>query len=140
MKKVVPWLLGIVIGVILSASIGLILLVAGAFVASDKILDNGYNVIAVSWGSPRGQTTPLIYQARVSVSDRDGDGLLDVRSIVYIGSGMYQHDMGIIGRAKSYEDAVQRFGQLSWTDSELLIAGTEGIQGRLSRTSLESHR
>ena len=140
MKKLIPWLLGLVIGMILSGAIGLILLVAGAFVAPDKILDNGYSIIAVSWGSPRGQTNPLIYQARVSVSDGDGDGVLDVRSIVYIGSGMYQHDMGVIGKATSYDDAVQRFGKISWTDSELLIAGTDGIKERLSRSSLESHR
>lgn len=140
MKKIIPWLLGIVIGMVISSGIGLLLLVAGVFVATDKILDNGYRIVAVSWGSPRGRATPLIYQARVSVGDGDGEGVRDVRSVVYIGSGMYEHDMGVIGRATSYEDAIQRFGKISWTDSELLIAGTDGVQGRLSRSSLESHR
>jgi len=125
---------------ILSGAVGLILLIAGAFVASDEILDNGYSIVAVSWGAPRGQTTPLIYQARVSAADADDDGTLEVRAVVYIGSGMYQHDMGMIGTATSHEDAILRYGQITWTDTELQVGGSDGVQGRLSRSALESHR
>lgn len=140
MKKLLPWLLGMLIGMMVSGAVGLVLLVAGAFVASDKILDNGYSIVAVSWGAPRGQTKPLIYQARVSASDDDGDGVLEVRTVVYIGSGIYQHDMGLIGTATSREEAIERFGQVTWTESELQVGGRDGVQGRLSRSTLESHR
>ena len=140
MKKLIPWLVGIFIGMILSGAVGLVLIVAGAFVASDKLLDNGYSIIAVSWGAPQGQTQPLIYQARVSVDGDDGNGQLEVRAVVYIGSGMYQHDIGLIGTATSYEDALKRFGEITWTETELQIGGSDGVQGRLSRSALESHR
>lgn len=140
MKKLIPWLLGIVIGIMLSCAVGFMLLVAGAFVASDAILDNGYSIVAVSWEAPSGHSTPLIYQARVTTSDGNRDGVLDVRSTVYIGSGIYEHDMGVIGTATNQADAVRRFGKIVWTDKELQITGIDGVQATLSRRSLESHR
>ncbi len=48
MKKFLPWLLGMIIGVTLSAIVGVILLAAGAYVASDSLLNNGYDTLAVS--------------------------------------------------------------------------------------------
>ena len=140
MKKLIPWLIGILIGVILSAAVGLTLVVAGAFMASDTILDNGYSIVGISWGAPRGQSKPLIYQARVSATDHDDDGTVDIHAMVYVGSGMHQHDMGVIGTATSHEDAILRYGTITWTDTELQIGGSGGVQARLSRSALENHR
>lgn len=140
MKRFVPWILGMLIGGMVSGIVGLVLVIGGAVVASDKILDNGFSIIAVSWGAPRGQERPLIYQARVSTADRNGDGTLEVRAVVYIASGMHQQDMGVIGTARGHDAAVERFGRITWTDSELQIGGSDGIQARLSRSGLESHR
>lgn len=139
MKKLLPWLLGMFIGVVLSAIFGLILLAAGAFVASDSWLGNGYGTLAVSWGAPRGQTRPMIYQARVT-ADSNGDGTRTVRAAVYIGGGLYSHDLAVIGKATSHEEAIRRFGTITWTDTELRIGGADGVQATLARATLEQHR
>lgn len=139
MKKLLPWFLGMLIGFMLSAIVGVILLAAGAFVASDSLLDNGYDTLAVSWSAPRGQTRPMIYQARVT-ADSHSNGSRTVRAAVYTGSGLYLRDLGVIGSAASHEDAIRRFGEITWTDTELRIGGTDGVQATLARATLEQHR
>jgi len=139
MKKLLPWFLGMLIGVILSAIFGIILLAAGAFVASDSLLDNGYDTLAVSWSAPRGKTRPMIYQARVT-TDSNSNGTRTVRAAVYTGSGLYLRDLGVIGKATSHEDAIRRFGEITWTDTELRIGGKDGVQATLARATLEQHR
>lgn len=140
MKKFLPWLLGMLIGIALSAIIGVVLVLVGVFAASDKLMDNGYSTVAISWAAPRDQERPLIYQARVTAIDENGDGRLEVRCTVFIGSGIYQHDMGIIGNASNREDALRRFGKITWTDTELQVGGDAGVVAALNRTTLESHR
>lgn len=139
MKKLLPWFLGMLIGVILSSVVGIILLAAGAYVASDSLLDNGYDTLAVSWSAPRGHTRPMIYQARVT-ADTNSNGSRTVRAAVYIGGGLYSHDLGVIGSATSQEEAIRRFGEITWTDTELRIGGTDGVQATLARATLEQHR
>jgi hypothetical protein len=139
MKKLLPWFLGMLIGVILSVVFGVILLAAGAFVASDSLLDNGYDTLAVSWSAPRGNPRPMIYQARVT-ADPNSNGTRTVRAAVYIGSGLYSHDLGVIGSATSHEEAIRRFGEITWTDTELRIGGTDGVQATLALATLEQHR
>lgn len=139
MKKLLPWFLGMLIGVFLSGILGIILLAAGAFVASDSLLNNGYDTLAVSWSAPRGQTRPMIYQARVT-ADPSSNSSRTVRAAVYIGGGLYSHDLGVIGSAASHEEAIRRFGEITWTDTELRIGGTDGVQATLARATLEQHR
>lgn len=140
MKRFVPWILGMMIGIVLSAIIGVLLVFVGVFAVSDKLMDNGYSTVAISWAAPRGQDRPLIYQARVTASDENGDGSLEVRCTVFLGSGIYEHDMGIVGNATSFEDAVQRYGKITWTPDDLKIGGDGGVVATLSRARLESHR
>jgi len=140
MKKLLPWILGMLIGMTISAIVGVILLLVGVFAVGDKIMDNGYSTVAISWAAPRGQDRPLIYQARVTANDENGDGSLEVRCTVFIGSGIYEHDMGLIGNAANLEDAVRRYGKITWTPEDLNIGGDGGVVATLSRASLESHR
>ena len=46
----------------------------------------------------------------------------------------------LIGKATSHEEAIRRFGQITWTDTELRIGGSDGVQATLARTELEQHR
>ena len=46
----------------------------------------------------------------------------------------------LIGKATSHEEAIRRFGQITWTDTELRIGGSDGVQATLTRTELEQHR
>lgn len=140
MKKLLPWLLGMLIGMILSGIVGVLLVVIGVFAVGDKIMDNGYSTVAISWAAPRGQDRPLIYQARVTANDENGDGNLEVRCTVFIGSGIYEHDMGIIGNAANLEDAVRRYGKITWTDTEMQVGGDGGVVEALNTARLESHR
>jgi hypothetical protein len=48
--------------------------------------------------------------------------------------------LGIIGKATSHEDAILRFGEITWTDTKLQIGGTGGVQATLARATLEQHR
>jgi hypothetical protein len=139
MKKFLPWFLGMLVGMLLAGALGLFLLVAGAFVVADPLLKNGYATLAVSWAAPRGHARPMIYQARV-FADSNGNGSRTIRAAVYIGGGIYSHDLGTIGQATNHEDAIRRFGDITWTDTELRIGGTDGVQATLDRALLEQHR
>lgn len=46
----------------------------------------------------------------------------------------------LIGKATSHEDAILRFGEITWTDTDLRIGGTDGVQATLPRATLEPHR
>lgn len=48
--------------------------------------------------------------------------------------------LGVIGKATSHEDAILRFGEITWTDTDLRIRGTDGVQATLARATLEPHR
>jgi hypothetical protein len=63
-----------------------------------------------------------------------------VRARVAIGRGTdYFHECGELGKARSDEDAVARFGRVVWR-AEGLYIGQPGSEYFLPRARLESHR
>jgi len=99
--------------------------------------------IAIAWGD--GRFGPAFYGAHVFVREADStDGPLSVRAVVYIDRPdrfvSYQHDCGEIGLARSWSDAVARFGTIRWSPDGLRIGSGDPADYFLSREQLENHR
>src|SRR5262245_35236098 len=101
---------------LLSLLLGLIFLVAGAVAGWTCCVLFGdhsdSSVIAMSWGD--GKYGKQFYGAQVYVVPEGG--VFGVRARVFIGGpgSDYYHECGEIGRAKSVEDAIDRFGKIHW--------------------------
>lgn len=97
-------------------------------------------LVAVSWGD--GRYGPAFYGAYVYCEPR-ADGQFDVKLSVRIGRGTlftrYQHDPRTLGVAKDPEDAVARWGTVTWSDAGLNV-GTGADAHRFPRNELERHR
>lgn len=91
-------------------------------------MDDGYSIVALSWGPPVPPTNRLEHQARVSISDSDANGLLEVHLNVKIGGGMFNYDAGVIGTAASREEALRNFGDILWNKDGLVVGGAEGTK------------
>ena len=101
--------------------------------------DLGYDLIAVSWGSKRG-SDQLYYQAQVYIDNAGQPPPLEIKARVCIGSGSYQHSLGTIGWADSRTEAIQKYGTIQWTETDVLFGKTNEVRIKLSRQSLEQHR
>ena len=98
-------------------------------------------VVAMSWGD--GRYGRAFYGAHVYLEPLDEQPGYAVHVRVYIHRGTfsrsYFHDMGEIGRAASDEEAVARWGTLTWRPDGLQI-GNEPNAPFLPRETLENHR
>jgi hypothetical protein len=120
------------------AVLGLVALtyVVSQFIAADAAEKKEQQLVAVSWGD--GRYGPAFYGAYVSAVPSDGG--YSVRAHVKIGRGSWMiHDCGELGRVRTSEEAVARWGKVEWRDDGLHI-GTGSDQYFLARKDLESHR
>lgn len=93
-------------------------------------------LVAVSWGD--GRFGPAFYGAYVCAVPSDGG--YSVSAHVKIGRGNATiHECGALGRVRTVEEAVARWGKIEWLDDGLHI-GTGPNQYFLARKDLESHR
>jgi hypothetical protein len=93
--------------------------------------------VALSWGD--GKYGPAFYGAWVYL-EPDGGGF-SVRGRVWIGPGNdYFHDCGELGRAATHEEAVRRWGTITWRPEGLSIGSGKPDDYFLPRAKLESHR
>lgn len=141
MKKLLPWIGGILIGVVLSCLVGGILLFVSFFdsIAEDQP-DPVYELVATSWGTPVGSPDLWIYQVQVMTRDQDKDGVLEVTAKACIGSSSYYHDFGTLGTAADMGEAVRRFGQINWESDTVTIGGSSGTVASVKRSQLEKYR
>jgi hypothetical protein len=99
-------------------------------------------LVAVSWGD--GKYGKAFYGAYVYCEPRP-DGQLDVKLAVRIGrggpDGAYTHNPRTLGTVKNDEEAVARWGAITWSDRGLLVGGPANAAGQLfPRHELENHR
>lgn len=93
--------------------------------------------IAMSWGD--GKYGKNFYGAHVYLVP-EGDEY-SVRARVLIGPGNnYYDDFQEIGRAKSVQEAIDRFGKIQWDEQGLKIGDPEKGGFYRPRVRLESHR
>jgi hypothetical protein len=93
--------------------------------------------VAMCWGD--GKYGPGFYGARVYlVPAAEG---YSVRACVYIGPGNdYWHDCGELGDVQSHEEAVAKWGKITWKDEGLYIGDGSPDDYFLPREKLEAHR
>lgn len=93
------------------------------------------NLITVKWGD--GKYGKAFYGAEVYFIKEEKS--YSVKAKIRIGrENNYYHDCGVIGVVQSPEEAVEKYGEVTWTESGLLI-GKEGTYF-LSRKEIEKHR
>ena len=80
MKKLIPWIGGLLIGLVLS---GIVVLLRSEF------LDPAYELVAVSWGTPTSSPDLWLYQIQVVAGDENKDGILEVSAKGCIGASSY---------------------------------------------------
>ena len=137
MKKLLPWIGGLLIGLFLSGLIGGVLLLRSVF--ADQA-DPAYELVATSWGTPVGSPNLWIYQIQVVAQDNNKDGILEVSGKGCIGSSSYFHDFGSLGPAADMGEAVRKFGDIRWESDNVTIGGTGGVVASVMRSQLEKHR
>ena len=109
---------------------------AGQFVATGAAERKEERLVAVSWGD--GRFGPAVYGAYVCAVPSDGG--YSVSAHVKIGRGNAMiHDCGALGRVRTAEEAVARWGKIEWLEDGLHI-GTGPTQYFLARKDLENHR
>jgi hypothetical protein len=137
MKRFIPWIGGLLIGLVLSGIVAGSLLLRSAF---GNQADPAYELVAVSWGTPGSSPDAWIYQIQVIATDDNKDGILDVSAKGCIGSSSYCHDFGRLGTASDMGQAVREFGAITWGEDAVSIGGTSGIKASVKRSQLEKHR
>lgn len=93
--------------------------------------------VAIKWGD--GKYGPAFYGAQVYLEPVGAR--YSVRGRVWIGPGSsYWHDCGVLGQVGSHEEAVEKWGTITWRPEGLSI-GTGGPDDYfLPRERVESHR
>ncbi len=137
LKKFMPWIGGMGIGVVASVALGGILLI---FAFREDDADPAFELIAVSWGTPMDSTNLWIYQVQVTAVDPGQNGVLDVSARGCIGGSSYFHDFGLLGTAKDKGEAVRKYGEIVWESDRVTIGGEDGIKAAVRRQQLERHR
>ena len=96
------------------------------------------NIVAMRWGD--GKYGKSFYGARVFMVPRSIG--YSVQARVSIGhSKDYWHDCGEIDQVQTYEEAVKKWGSITWKEDGLYIGGDPSSGGyHLPRSKLESHR
>lgn len=137
MNKFIPWFGGFMIGLILAGFL------VGAFSLRSVLKDQAdptFDLVATSWGTPIDEPDLWIYQVQVIAQDANGDGVLEVRGKVGIGSSSYLHDFGPLGTASHMGEAVDKFGDIKWETDKVTIGGSGGIIASAPRSELQQHR
>jgi hypothetical protein len=137
MRKFLPWILGALLGIILSGAIAGIFFLRAIFRPQ---ADPQYELVAISWGKPMNQDSFWIYQVQVIATDSDHDGIFDVSARTCIGASNYFQDMGTLGTAADMGDATRRFGTIHWLTDRITVSGEDGVKATLMRDQLEKHR
>jgi len=82
----------------------------------------------------------LEYQLQVyAVYDKPSNAY-EIFSKVAIGSGMYFHDLGYLGKANSLSEAMNNVSQISITDEKVSFMYSNSKEVSVSRKELETHR
>lgn len=103
---------------------------------NDRSADDTEQVVAMRWGD--GKYGRAFYGAQVYLQPTHGEYV--VRARVHLGRGNgYFHDCGVIGKAKTAEEAVEKWSAIEFRDDGLHIGvGANGYF--LRRDVLERHR
>lgn len=124
MKKLLPYILIIVATAFVTA-----------FIQAITYKNPIDNLITVKWGDSK--YGKAFYGAEVYFIKEKKNYL--VKAKIRIGRGNnYYHDCGVIGVVKSPEEAVEKYGEVTWTETGLHI-GKKGTYF-ISRKEIESHR
>jgi hypothetical protein len=95
------------------------------------------HVVAMSWGD--GRYGKAFYGAHVYLISSGQE--YEVHARVLLGRGNdYFHDLGLLGRVATPEDAVTQFGKIEWRPDGLHIGDGQNFPVFLERARLESHR
>jgi hypothetical protein len=98
-------------------------------------------VVAMSWGD--GSYGKAFYGAHVYLEQGEDESRVSVRGRVYIGRGdgrvSYFRELGELGTASTEDEAVARWGAISWREEGLAI-GTGPDARFVLRETLERHR
>ncbi len=78
------------------------------------------------------------YVAVVTATQKD-DLTYDVECKIHIGSVNY-FEMIELGQVDTFEEALDKWGHLEWTDNALIIGKDEPYQRIISREQIEKHR
>ena len=138
MKKLLPWILGTVLGILIA--VALMGILALDHLDKRRSEDPAYRLVAVSWGKTMSQSDCWPYQVQVISSAPDINGTVEISGRVCIGSSDYFHSMGTLGYATNMGDATKKFGSIVWLDDRITIGGAEGIKACLMRRDLEKGR
>jgi len=144
MKKLLPWLVGILVGVLLTVATAFLLLKVNYFkldVPIDNLVksDPTYDMVAISWGGPVRNETSKVFQIQVVTSDKDKDGIFEV-SAVACRQGVFFYRIGQLGVAKDMEEAIKEFGEIKWHEDTVTVGGTSGVKGTFERKCIERYR
>ncbi|QOV88810.1 hypothetical protein [Humisphaera borealis] len=106
----------------------------------NKDLEAIQQVVAISWSDGTRGQTPAFYGAEVYATP-DGTEYV-VRTRVWIGrSPYYYHDpLGELGRVKTWEEAVAKWGNIQWTSTDLVIGPGDPTPKSFARSGIENHR
>jgi len=138
MKKLLPWFLGMILGILVAMTfIGILALNR---LDNQRIDDPTYRLVAVSWGHSMNQSDNWLYQVQVLSTLPDVNGTVEISGRVCIGGGDYWHNMGTVGTATNMGEATKKYGSITWLDDRITIGGSEGVKASLLRSALEKHR
>ncbi len=93
--------------------------------------------IAMSWGD--GKYGKNFYGARVYLVPDGSEYSVQARVLIGPGNGM-SHDCGEIGRVRSAQEGIDRFGTIAWEEKGLTIGDPAKDGFQLERKRIESHR
>jgi len=138
MNKLLPWILGTILGILVAvAFIGILALNR---LDNQRSEDPTYRLVAVSWGHSMKQSDTWPYQVQVLSTRADVNGTVEISGRVCIGRSNYYHSMGTLGTATSMGEATKKYGSIVWLDDRITIGGSEGVKASLLRSTLEKHR
>ncbi len=105
------------------------------------------SIVATRWSGTAQQESGLesFYGAQV-YTVRTGKNAFSVRGQVWIGGGGeessvgYFDDLGELGTAANWDEAVKTWGQIDWSDTALTIGPGKTGPVVVPRTRIENHR
>lgn len=116
-----------------------VLALVAATACSNRSDISAGRMIAFAWGD--GKYGPAFYGAHVYFEPLERG--VEVKARVHIGRGNdYVQDCGVIGKAESPEDAVRKFGRITFAPDGLHVGPADGGPDAyvLPRDKLEAHR
>jgi len=138
MKKLLPWILGMILGIIVTvAFLGILAINRLDEVRSE---DPAYRLVAVSWGHSMKSSENWLYQVQVVSSPPDANGVMEISGRVCIGRSNHYHTMGYLGTATTMGEAMNKYGSIIWHEDRITIGGAEGEKASLLRSKIEKGR